>query len=124
MKWNLIRSRFGLTIGTLAFVSLVADAIQLMDFLTKLLEPMTLSINAVAFIAFCIMMVIISTPNSISDTAAYVGMRQVPIESQKNLWIWFQPYSRQGGRKPSHPAFFSSDKNLINPQKFFQNKTI
>lgn len=103
MNWNLIRNRFGLTIGTLAFVSLVADAIQITDFLTKFLEPMTLSINAVAF---CFLMAITSTTISISDSAAYVGMRQVPIESQKNLWIWFQPYSRQGGRKPSHPAYF------------------
>ena len=68
--WNFIKNKLRLTIGTLAFISLFADSIQIIEFLNHHFDMMKDLIKWIG-IGFCIALA--HFPTSSTDLAAYAG---------------------------------------------------
>ena len=69
-KWNVIRSNFGQTIGAFAVISLIADSIQIFEFLNQNYEIMT---DLIKLSVFAICTTFATYPISSSDMATYLG---------------------------------------------------
>lgn len=81
--------RLRLTIGALAIISLIADAIQIFVFTNqKSSDMITSSLIGLLVGAY---VVIESLPICSAGLATYVGWCQVPVESQKDCVVHFQP---------------------------------
>ncbi len=68
--WNLIKNKLRLTIGTLAFVSLIADGIQIFEYLNSNFEKMK---DLVKVVLFVIILIITTYPLSSRGLATYTG---------------------------------------------------
>jgi uncharacterized membrane protein len=73
IAWKLIKSKLWLTIGPLAFISLVSDVIQIFDFTNKNFGTMANLIKIGAEALFVIYLMCPMCPKSSADLAAYAG---------------------------------------------------
>jgi hypothetical protein len=68
--WNLIKNKLRLTIGTLALISLLADSIQITEFLNQHFDMMK---DLIKWIGIGLCFALAHVPTSSTDLAAYAG---------------------------------------------------